>query len=118
MDDSVFVWIVVLVVGGAIIGGIKGLAHVAQEGGQMLKQAARQKEQRRADVQTFMERRAVELLVEFPALDDAELAKLLHDELVNNRVTEAEFFRWANDATVGRMRRTLLVEAARQSRQG
>lgn len=56
------------------------------------------------------------MLAEFPNLSDHEIAVLMHDELMNNRTTEPEWFRWATADTVGRMRRTILVHIARNSR--
>lgn len=117
MDDSVWIMIGLCVVGGIVLGTVKGL----WVGGSELKNAyvaSNAQRQYRADqIRTLTERRALQMLAEFPNLSDHEIAVLMHDELMNNRTGEQEWFRWATAETVGRMRRTILVEIARQSRQ-
>lgn len=68
------------------------------------------------EVRTLVERRLVELLEEFPALTDEDVTQLMLDELVNKRVKEREFFKWATVATTARLRRTIVVETLRASR--
>ncbi len=68
------------------------------------------------EVRTLVERRLVELLAEFPTLSDEDVTQLMLDELVNKRVEEREFFKWATVATTARLRRTIVVETLRASR--
>lgn len=66
---------------------------------------------------SFVERRALELLVEFEGgLTDEQAAVLIHDELVNARVCDPAPYTWATPATVGRLRRTLVLAVARDRR--
>lgn len=60
-----------------------------------------------------MARRA---LGEFPTLSDEEVTQLVLDELVNTRVEEREFFKWATVSTTARIMRTTVVETLRASR--
>jgi hypothetical protein len=72
---------------------------------------------RSARVQLESEKKALALAVEFPQLSDEEIALLMRDELINMRTPHVEYFNWAVPETVGRMRRTLLVEAVRRQRE-
>lgn len=70
------------------------------------------------EIQTLSERRALELIVEFPQLSDVDIATLMRDELLNMRSRDQRYFAWATPETVGRMRRTLVIEAVRAERDG
>jgi hypothetical protein len=71
---------------------------------------------RREQARNIVEQRAIELLVEFPHLPDETLGQLMRDELINRRLHDPSLFVWATPETVGRIRRSLLVEMHRQQR--
>jgi len=76
----------------------------------------RNRRQRRLEILDLVERRAVDLMFEFPQATDEEISILLRDELDNHRVEEREAFEFATRATVSRMRRTVVLNAVRESR--
>jgi hypothetical protein len=76
----------------------------------------RNRRQRRLKILDLVERRAVDLMFEFPDATDEDIATLLRDELDNHRVEEREAFEFATRATVSRMRRTIVLSAVRESR--
>ncbi len=49
-------------------------------------------------------------------MSDEEVTQLVLDELVNTRVEEREFFKWATVSTTARIMRTTVVETLRASR--
>ncbi len=117
MDDVFWVAFGLAVVGGVIGAIVRGLNAAA---GQINAGMTRNRQERAArteEVRQRSERRALELVVEFPGLDDAEIAQLMRDELMNMRSAHHEYYGWATAETVGRMRRTLFVEAVRRSRE-
>jgi hypothetical protein len=67
------------------------------------------------DARAGCERRALELLEEFPEMTDLDVGTLLNDEAVNKRLG-GEWLRWATPETVGRMRRTVMVARLRRRR--
>lgn len=109
--------VIVLIVGGALTyAAVQFGLQVADKTARHIKASDAAKAQRAEAIRSQMEKRTIELLMEFSSLDDSDVALLLHDELVNARVSDPAYFAWANAAHVGRIRRTLLVEAARASR--
>ena len=57
--------------------------------------------------QDAVEALTLELLVEYGKLDDAGVAQLVRDELLNRRWADSATMAWATEETVARMRRTL-----------
>lgn len=68
------------------------------------------------DVAATCERRAAELITEFPTLGDLEIATLMHDELVNMRSPHRAYYAWVVPANVARVRRTIAIAALRAQR--
>lgn len=66
--------------------------------------------------QNAVERRIFELMHEFPAMTDAQIATLVRDELLNARIHDPKMHSWANEETVARLRRTIFLELARRER--
>lgn len=117
MSDASWILLVLSVVVTAIVAVIKGLGQAA---GELQVDMARNRAVRAhqaEDVRLRSERRALELLVEFPEATDDFIAQLMRDELMNMRSQHREYYDWATPDTVGRMRRTLVVEAVRRSRE-
>ncbi len=71
---------------------------------------------RGAQIRARSEKRALDLLLEFPTLTDQDIANLMRDELMNMRTPHREYYAWATADTVGRVRRTLLVTYVRTVR--
>lgn len=101
----------------AVLGGVGALLRALGNAGSSLMMDRARLDLMRDQVRLDTEKRAVDLIFEFPALDDREIALLMRDELMNRRA-EPIWFSWVNEETVGRMRRTILVEYARQKRSG
>lgn len=79
------------------------------------KRAVQSHKDAKEEIRAACEHRALDLIDEFPDLNDAEIGQLLNDEMVNQRRT-GEWLRWANAETVGRIRRTVTVAAIRRRR--
>jgi len=73
---------------------------------------------RAEEIRVRSERRALELILEFPQAADEFIAQLMRDQLMNMRSPHREYYAWATAETVGRVRRTLLVTHARTLREG
>lgn len=114
------VLIVLILIGGASVGALHWLVRWSERAGLSATRAElaqrRYAGEREHEIQTQSEQRALHLLAEFPSLSDEEIATLMRDELLNMRSTERGYFEWATPATVGRMRRTVVVEAVRAAR--
>lgn len=111
MSDE-FIIILVLGFWASVIGG--GLWLIVR----LIRWGATHQQNKQAEaerIQSASEARALELLAEFPDFDDVSLGQMMHDELMNRRAP-VEWFAWANAQTVGRMRRTALLHAARKER--
>lgn len=63
--------------------------------------------------QQLVERRVLQLMVEFPSMGDADVALLARDEILNLAGDERALLRWATEETVARLRRTLMLNAMR-----
>ncbi len=115
MDDGgvLIFWLVVLAIFGGVAWFVVKLAQGAAEG---VQDAQRLRTQRQADIRATVERRLLQLVVEFPEMYDADIAMILRDELQNAHEPRAEFYQWATPETVGRIRRTLLLQIARDER--
>jgi hypothetical protein len=66
----------------------------------------------------YVERSMLQIWQTFPDASDEQTAILTHDRLVNQRVTERAAYLWCTAATAGRLRRTVLLELARERKQG
>ena len=108
MDDGQWLTIVIVVI--CII--VWFFVSLVKGGAAKLRQRTEQK----AEIQLLVEKRFIDLMIEFPELDDLALATVMRDELQNKRITDGEFFRWATTETAGRIRRTLTIAAARAER--
>jgi hypothetical protein len=86
--DAPFFWLVVFGIIAWIVVTIRGKRARARD------EAA----------QTAVERRCLDLMVQFPKASDEEIAQLIRDDLVNRRVRYVELFKWASAETVGRVR--------------
>lgn len=111
-------WIIIaLAVAGALVyGAVQFVRMTAAATAREIRGVVHARERRKQDARTWVERRALQLLAEFPDMEDASIAMLLRDELLNARATDQELYTWATADTVGRMRRTILVHLARQER--
>lgn len=116
MSDESYVVFGLALAGSIVVAVVKAVAQGAKEVSATMAHTRQVREVRAGDIQTRSERRAIELLLEFPNLDDSEVAMLMRDELMNMRTPHREYYAWATPETVGRMRRTILVEVARQGR--
>ncbi len=61
-----------------------------------------------------MELVAVNLLAEFPGLDDEQIATVMRDMLQNDGDFDSARLFWASADTVGRVRRTIAIGLARE----
>lgn len=103
MSDSFWLFLILSVIVAAVVRAITWFSGQVRSVGQRVEEGQR-----------AMEHRALQLLAEFPMLSDEEVGLLLHDELVNARISDACYMRWANADTVGRMRRTAVVASVRE----
>lgn len=108
---------IIMVLIGGVLSVVGAVLKAAGEAGSAMMHDRARLDLMRDQVRLDTEKRAVDLIFEFPALDDREIALLMRDELMNRRA-EPIWFSWVNEETVGRMRRTILVEYSRQKRQG
>lgn len=68
------------------------------------------------EAQDLIDRRALDLLGEFPQASDEEIATLISDELTNKRVESREMYELASVATVARIRRTAILAHVRSEK--
>lgn len=64
----------------------------------------------------LIDRQLVGLIEEFPALNNEQIATLARDEMLNVRISNRDALTYASEETVGRLRRTLVVQAGRAKR--
>lgn len=112
MDDGQIAVLGITAVGAAIWGVAKLLRMTARAGEAVVARRAAGKELARS----IVERRIIELFMEFPDRDPDAIALLVHDELVNDRRKDPELFRWATAETARRLHRTAAIEAERATR--
>lgn len=114
--------LVLILAVGLVLGLFRALSYIGSSGERSARElherALMRQQQQKAveDVAATCERRAAELIAEFPTLGDIEIATLMHDELTNMRSPHRVFYDWAHPANVARIRRTMAVQAIRAQR--
>lgn len=116
-DDDIAKW--ALFLGFFIVVGVlRALVRAARSSSDLharqLEEARVGREQRRA----MTERRAAELMVEFPQFTDANIVQLLRDELISRGSAQPTWLEWATEETVARVRRNVVLTVIRNERDG
>jgi hypothetical protein len=112
VSDTFLFWLFLAI----LIGIFRWIFAEAKAASNRSKKNAAVYAERMHEIQTESEKRALDLIAEFPDINDEGLALMMRDELMNNRIQGQEWYRWATPDTVARMRRTLAVTIERKRR--